>query len=175
MRQSSSIWSINELRFVHQLIACVIIILIVSAGTGLYLALPYEIQTSLTYRVDVGGSFGNAILLNGTSHTMKNMEWRHCENNQSSVVRHTRFIGVEDPNVTLTMKINVTLTRYAVPFRQCELNVPFTKQGEYFVVLSPIIFNIPADTYGLTVFYGATFNATRIIVEASWNSTLTLY
>jgi len=162
------------MRFVREIAAVTLLMIVVSSATLLYVGLPYEMGLRLVLRVSVTESFGDSYLYNVTLSTTRSATPDACEN-ASWHIQRLRSWGMKDPNSALQMGMNLTLSQNGMPIEECKARISFSKEGEYTVVVLAGMTGLHRQTYALTVSYGSGFNATRTIRESSWNATITLY
>lgn len=145
------------------------------------LNLQWAIKASelVVFDVTVSPENVSSSFVNATFIPVRDYSQGLCDNTSlpSYSIRSGPFRGEKQPNATFTMKMNVTLRDRGVPLvdRQCNLTANFTKDGEYYLSISPIIYNVPSGDYSFSIFYQSWFNNTATIETSSWNSTLEIF
>jgi hypothetical protein len=162
------------MRFAHQITTVVLLAIVLSSAVLLYVEMPYEMGVRLVFRVSVTPWYGDAYLGNVTLNTSKNASPVACDSVSPHVDRRMSW-GMKDPNSTLHMGINITLSRNGMPFDECRESIPFSREGEYVLIVLAKMPNLQTETYVLTIFYSSRFNATRTTHENSWNATIVMY
>ncbi|MFI5450155.1 MAG: hypothetical protein ACHQ03_10395 [Candidatus Bathyarchaeia archaeon] len=164
------------MRFIHQLGALAVIILVVSSSAGLYASFPYQLHMRILYDVNVSAIDDWANFLNATFTPIKDYSIGACNNNSQPVYlpRGNPFKGEKPLNKTATLTVNLTLARDGIPITggECKIDAHFNTLGEYYLTISPVIYYITPGTYSITMFYRASFNATTTFEILSWNATL---
>jgi len=136
-----------------------------------YRFVPYEVLTTVRFRVQIVPDIGSANFQNVTLLPVKILMNGMSEN---VTVQKIRFLTAIDPNSTFIMKVNLTMSLEKTRCAFHQVTVPFTKSGEYNLAILLRMRTILPGTYLLNISYSAFFE-TRIRSTNSWTAQITIY
>jgi hypothetical protein len=164
-----------------------VLIAICSGFVVWYVSLPSRIDALIYVRVQIYQSNGVAGG-NGVSYVINDSLQFSGSSNQPlqprfeviPISEHVIVPGWRDPNTTLFLLMNVTLTNFGTFVSPMQVTIPFSKAGAFIVAVTFPFANVGRGRYGLTIVYSSVFGCrfqgcARETTWDSWNSTMTIY
>jgi hypothetical protein len=136
--------------------ACLVILLSIGLVIGFSFA-PYHVLGKLVFTVDVYSEVAQASYVNATFSFDKLFP---IEEGQVSIAP-MKSLEVPNPNGTLQMQLNMTLTKAGTSLKAPTKTIAFSREGEYLIMVPYSFDNLQAGTYQLTIRYSDWFNQTR--------------